>query len=880
MGVSLKSDPNLTAAPPITQNAPVITASTSWGGSYATAFDGAETNVLNPTISVAVNQIAGDHPPYQAAVATAAAASPEDTCVVQLPTPEVSRIVSAPSAFVPVEEETQDDSWRTTSAGIKSTITIASKAAVQPPNSSPTNYSSSSGTHLTTLWQAPFFDEWKRDSTPPTKQSDNLSMSRRLSHSYGDFVKNFNRRKPIVLWVTLLVVALVGISAGFVTYAKRNNASPFGEEYDAEIDTDRPPWMFGPWSKTEAAARDHTTVVMESPCQSPLCSKQVVKLVRSLDHSVPPCSNFYGHVCSQRGTNGTVDEQLAQLTEFWLLSFFKGIGSPDKDLPVASASRRLWKDCVDLVTLSRQGKAPLQELLKLTGLGGWPYGHTGALPDVWKAAGDLLRLMAVAPLFDVDVLTDGTVRLSPGELGGSDRADDVADAMLAVRRNSSALRGLAEDVADLGRRLSGLRDHQRASDAAVVPRPFLEAALRGVKDEVGLVRAEPEGFAAPLVQLVRESSPQVVLNLLGYRLVRHVDVFTPAAVKTDLYSGAVSSRESRCARVVLHQALTGDAAEYVRYAALRSQLDFDLVRSMEVQLKHALDDKLAKLAWLDEAVRKNAQARLRALRVRFFFDRYEGTNGSAQSRPPAALPSHALATYQRFRQARFRSRLLQGPAEDDMGEPHCSYDAGYQVLFVRLSAVDLRDPQSPLWPALQAAYFGPRLARCMLRVLLPDPDGEHHQGGRRVHWSPATLRHVEATRACLRDQHARVEAASPPWSTAQETLALVDSGALGPARDVFDAYVARMADGAAVTEPAEGASGKPLKWHQVFYAAYAHSMCDDPDRHWQHLAQRTPRWERVNGPLSNDLAFQQAFECRRGSRMRAETPCSFWRARH
>lgn len=705
-------------------------------------------------------------------------------------------------------------------------------------------------------------------------------MSRRLGHSYGDFVKNFNQRKPVVLYVALLVATLVGISAGFITYARRDHASPSGAEEDPEIDTGQPPWMFSPWNKGDVAPTVRTGVVMDAPCQGPLCSKQVVKLVRSLDPSVLPCSNFYGHVCSQRGTNGTVDEQLAQLTELWLLSFFKGIGSPDKDLPVASASRRLWKDCVDLVTLSRQGKEPLQELLKLTGLDGWPYGHTGALQDVWKAAGDLLRLMAVAPLFDLDVLTDGTVRLKPGDLVGPDHAEDVMDAMLALRRNSSAHRGLAEDVADLGRQLSGLRDHhQRAAEAAMVPRPFLHAALMGVKAEVGAVRAEPEGFVEPLVQLVQESSPVVVLNLLGYRLVRHVDVFTPTAVKADLYSGAASSRESRCARVVLHDALTGDAAEYVRYAALRSQLDFDLVRSMEGKLKNALGDKLAKLAWLDEGVRKSIQARLRALKVRFFFDRYEGTTESAHARPPAALPSHALATYQRFRQARFRSRLLQGPLEDAMGEPHCAYDAGYQVLFVRLSAVDVRDPQSPLWPVLQAAYFGPRLARCMLRVLLPGRDGEHYKRGRRVHWSPATLSHLDSMRACLRNQHARAEAASPPWSSAQEALALVDNGALGPARDVFDEYVAHIANTAPASEPAQSVLGKPLNWHQVFYAAYAHSMCDDPDRHSQHLAQRTPRWERVNGPLSNDLAFHRAFECRHGNRMRAETTCSFWGAR-
>lgn len=151
--------------------------------------------------------------------------------------------------------------------------------------------------------------------------------------------------------------------------------------------------------------------------------------------------------------------------------------------------------------------------------------------------------------------------------------------------------------------------------------------------------------------------------------------------------------------MTLEYALTGDAAEYVRYASLRSHLDFDLVRSTVAQLKRVLVAKLSELRWMDGATRKSAQTRLRELKVRaphvvrgrraratwrvsaqvrFFFDRYEGSNGSAQARWPTALPSQALATYQRFREARFRSQLSQG--DDVLGaEQQCAYDVGYKV---------------------------------------------------------------------------------------------------------------------------------------------------------------------------------------------------------
>lgn len=75
-------------------------------------------------------------------------------------------------------------------------------------------------------------------------------------------------------------------------------------------------------------------------------------------------------------------------------------------------------------------------------------------------------------------------------------------------------------------------------------------------------------------------------------------------------------RESQCAHTVLEDALTGDAAEYVRYAALRSQLDFDLVRSMAEQLKHAFVAKLPGLRWFDANRLKEIQRRFRELKVR------------------------------------------------------------------------------------------------------------------------------------------------------------------------------------------------------------------------------------------------------------------------
>ncbi|KAL1435483.1 hypothetical protein MTO96_000155 [Rhipicephalus appendiculatus] len=616
------------------------------------------------------------------------------------------------------------------------------------------------------------------------------------------------------------------MAAVFSTYARRN-AHRVMTEMDSDTEGQQP-WMFGPLVNGDPAKR--------VSCFDPSCISQFVQLSRSLDSTVNPCQNFYGHVCSARQANGTVDEQMTKQTESRVVGFFKGIGSPDRDLPVASASRRLWKDCVDLSTLNKLGRVPLQTLLNLTGLSSWPYAYATQSGQVWRSAGRLQRLMGLAPLLGLVALPDGAIQLIPGDQGSLE-ADDVLDSMLALRRNNSRLRDLAADVADLGRRLSGLRERNAPSDSVDVqpPRLFLDAALEGFQ-RPGAVHVAEAALLKQYVLLVNKSSSRSVLNLLGYRLIRHVDLFTPAVVKSDLNSGASASRESACARLLLEHALTADAAEYVRYASLRSHLDFDFVRSTAAELKRVLVAKLSQLRWMDGGTRKSAQTRLRELKVRFFFDRYEGSNESAQARWPTALPSQALATYQRFREARFRSQLSQG--DDTLGvQQQCAYDAGYKVLFVGLSVVDVREPESPTWPAFQAARLGPRLARCLLDVLL-----------QRVHWSAASRGRLDALRS-----HGCGDA-------------VADRGALEPAKEVFDTHVRRLG---------RGVSNTP-SWDKMFYLVHANSMCEDPDRQRRSLQHNGPHWERVNRPLSTDPTFQKTFKCQAQDNKRA---CSFWGAR-
>lgn len=138
-----------------------------------------------------------------------------------------------------------------------------------------------------------------------------------------------------------------------------------------------------------------------------------------------------------------------------------------------------------------------------------------------------------------------------------------------------------------------------------------------------------------------------------------------------------------------------------------------------------------------------------------------------------------------------------------------------QVLFVRLSVVDVRDPDSPLWPVLQVARMGPRVLRCLLHLLIPtsSPGELWHQI---VNMSSAAHARIGKLRTCLRSQQTRDSPAGQSKGPAQDELVLADLGALGPAKEVFDMYVTRIAAKATDTKETESdQANTTFNWDQV-----------------------------------------------------------------
>ncbi|KAM7301289.1 hypothetical protein ISCGN_016808 [Ixodes scapularis] len=563
----------------------------------------------------------------------------------------------------------------------------------------------------------------------------------------------------------------------------------------------------------------------------------------------------------------------------------------DKDFVTPESRRRSRSETKRLTTKEKA-------LLNLTGLFGWPYGvyPLYTVADVWKISGNIQRHLYLSPLLKLEILPEA-VTLTPTRgddcpVVPSNATSAVFSEMLRFRGNTSWQRKLAAQVGTFALKLRSLwRTLDKTSEHAMNEvRPFLSAALRDVPrpalktDEILQQPSAATMSLDPLVSLVRSTIPNLVLNYLGFCVVRHVQLFTPTKGHNDLQL-SVASREYQCVQLILNQALTVDAAEYVRYTALKGSVNFDSLRVITTDIRRVLASQISTLKWLDKATRKKALARLKELKVRFFFERYMESNNAVQARTPAALPAQGLITYQKLRELRYRMRLQDGGEDaalyhrSSTAHEHCSLDATQKTLLLKTSLVDIRDSGSAFWTLFQTPTFGTRLTHCLLRVLLqvtPQPESGAP--------SSSSLNSLKNVSSCLKRQYtpsSRAEESPVSERTLEDTLYLAENGALSPAKKVFDAYASKLTEQPSSSSLWSGLKLGGLTWSHLFYVAYAQAQCPEGSsvESNSRLATTTLEGrlrERIVIPLSNDPAFHDTFTCRRGSGMNPDTSCLFW----
>lgn len=766
------------------------------------------------------------------------------------------------------------------------------------------------------LWQTDAADEWdggragSTDLMLPKKERyrSRLPMaSRRLSD-----------KGQSAFLIALAVVVLTGLTGALSLYFKREHAPEEGED---TFERGEGASMIGPRQRHDDAGSVAPNITRS--CMRLQCSTEALALTRTLDRSVMPCEDFYGFVCSShsksKDTHGSVDAVVVEDIERAVVAYFRegSVAVPD-----VAASRQFWRDCIDVEVIAQLGNDPFESILNMTGLRGWPYAadnHQSDALEPWKVAGKILRLLYLSPLLTLQithslrrqnkevVLSHGEdVPLTHRELHKHIARDfltaDVLKAILVIHRTGFKHDEVATEVVDFVYKLSNLTEAEEKRLAKLSPatKVFITSAF----SEDNFLHSKPTVDAAlvsksvpDVIRLVSSTPSRIVLNYLGFSVVRHTFLFTPSSAKEVLSYGKKSpvaaSRETVCARSLLNNALPKNVAEHVSYIALKSNIDLPALHVLVGDIKRSLVTRVSKLNWVDGTSRARVTRHLSEIDIRFFFEDNPTSTSSTRTGwhegGPDITPSEALLSYQRLRAHRFRSSLTNpfdgfNNWSGSFSHPDCTYYAGRRVLLLPLATLYVKEPPTTLSLLFQVPRFGVKVLRCLLRVLLGGniESQEKTPSLRNGSWASPIRRHCEAIRPCLDKQYVTIR--DPVENNVvdrQDLLAalnVIDNAVIGPGRDVYEVYgrTLRHTGGAQENETLEG-----VTWSQLFYVSYGRGMCEALDHELNfRRAMRlheSPNRERVNIPLGNDDDFMKTFKCSGNSAMNREPRCRIWR---
>ncbi|XP_064455534.1 uncharacterized protein LOC135366659 [Ornithodoros turicata] len=731
-------------------------------------------------------------------------------------------------------------------------------------------------------------------------------------------LRRFTNKGQSAVYFLLCIVAIAGIAGAISLYRKRRWTHEEEEEIFEGGDSAK---MFGPWQRFDDARNPSPNST--GSCVSLHCSLEALALTQSVNRSVNPCDDFYGHACSSqwkaKGSYASFDGLVKNEIQRAVVNFFKENTSGNGDI---ATSRQFWQGCINVDEIVHLGNAPFLIILNMTGLRGWPHAAYDYQPDVaevWRKAGKILRLMSLSPLLDVRVIPSlrrnkGEIILSRGKhipavqrdsrkyVGRDALAGDVAKAFKVVHPTGSYFDQVSSEVSDFILKLSNLSDGEaeRRDGLTTVVKPFITNAF-GDEDisppNGSLHTTQASKFVDDLVRLVQATPSRIILNYLGFSVVRHAFLFSPSSAKEVLSLGkktsAAVTRESECVRALLDDALPKEIAERVVYAAVQKNVDLPALRVLASDLKKSAVNRISKLHWMDPGTRAQVARQLREINVRFFFENDTGsdslTQGPPSGRLPDVVPGQTLLSYQHLRSHRFKSSVvtsISAGASDLSGSfahEDCTYYSDQKVLLLPLSTLNVRDYPTPFSLLFQVPRFGIKLLRCLVRALHCGNIDNRPRTRLSVRVSSAlsARRNYERIRSCINKQYLKIRDPVENKLANREDLLtalnVVDNAVVGPGKDVYEAYASTLRHSGSVrgSEALEG-----LTWAQLFYVSYAQGMCEvlDHDYNFRRAKQHheSPNWERVNVPLGNDEQFLKVFKCGGSSAMNQEPRCRIW----
>ncbi|KAH7961927.1 hypothetical protein HPB52_013390 [Rhipicephalus sanguineus] len=616
-------------------------------------------------------------------------------------------------------------------------------------------------------------------------------------------------------------------------------------------------------------------------CATDSCLWEGQYLLGKIDYKIPPCQDFYAHVCSDnwfkdaRNFNShpfAYRASSAVMLDLWRLLQRQ----PVNESTFASHAALILRRCIPEPSNGAPDWSVLRQILGDLGIAEWPYVDTLPSTDIHNiamVADKMLGLSTVVRIFLKERPADHEILLHldsppillrrhedifPGEDTKSYEGF-VARVLSLLKPNSSYTGNLVLEIVRLEQRLSDAAAHSARSVPVLhVVRPIMQSAefmipLSHQYNSAGGVPARTEAC----MYLVERLYPHGT-RVLAWSMVLHK---IPGLVSGNLIEDLRQLEE--LARFEMRQSaatapwLAQDEADV---AVLKiDRLQTVLVPSYrDLELHYPLLDQPEVLLSPDKymPVLETYYNLVRTLRAHYW-----STSNLTWFGEPL-LPSES-AFRAGFSYDPSRNRLTLSPAT---------------VAFVAGMSRSIDHNVVP--------FFLGQLLRGMFSVMDVRGSTVDAEGDFRGWWSSTSEdRFLGARRSDLPRLQGSFGAAARHF--VQDGLAasvfleenVMDGAVLRPLHNVFSRVVKKRGDESAAI------AGQPrdLTLKRLFFVNWASTLCEPPASHAADASRRRLRYKigvparmRVNVALSRFLPFAEAFNCPSGSRMNPVRSCSFW----
>ena len=646
----------------------------------------------------------------------------------------------------------------------------------------------------------------------------------------------------------------------------------------------------------------------------------------AIDHSVEPCTDFYQHACgawlkanpvppdqSRWSRYNVLDEHILALLSS-LLEEVAASGGSGTD-----RSRKLgdyYATCIDEAAIEAKGLAPFAQI----------FARIEALQDKPQLAAEIahLHLIGASPLFSFDSVqdyTDATMMIAQADQDGfalPDRDYYLTDAFESERTQYRE---------HLARMFGLLGDPSAVSDAKADAVLRVETAL--AKVAMGIVkRRDPKNIhhkmtLAEFKTLTPSFDWAVYLESLAAPEFGSLDVADPGFFrgleaslssiplsdwKAYLKWTAIRAGLSAAPKVLVDESfdffgkrLGGQAEIEARWKRCVQDVDDELgdalgqayverkfspaakerVRGMVRQIKKVMEAGIKTLDWMSDATKARALEKLAAVVDKIGYpDKWLGY-GKLE-----IVRGDALGNVERASGFELRRQLAKigkpvDRAEWSMTAPTNNAYYDLQLNDMNFPAGILQTPNFDI-EAGDADNYG-SLATLIGHELTHgfDDEGRHYDafGNLTDWWTEEDAKAFEARAAGFVGQYDAYVAVQDPTDPSKDIRL---DGKLTLGENTADNGGIRLGYEAFLATP-EAAGGKDSFGYtpaQRFFLSYAQAWCgnrtDESAKEDAKTDPHAPGKHRVNGSLSNLLAFRQAFACKTGAPMAPQTMHRVW----